>query len=120
MHCTWAISSFIPQISPYLVFSPFWGENFLVSSGKKHLSPTIFSPLPLPTKHPPKSFPSSFFLSFFFPPILTKIHSIKHTDGGTTLLLYILRKKSFLFIYFWWKRNAFLEKTYFMYIFRNA
>ena len=35
----WAthVSDFLP-----LVFSPFWGENFLVGLGRKHLNPTIF------------------------------------------------------------------------------
>ena len=50
--------------SPLTVFSPFWGENFLVSSVSKHPSSTLSFPSLLPNQTPSKK--GVFFFFFFF------------------------------------------------------
>jgi len=45
------VSEFLP-----LVFSPFWGENFLMGPGRKHLDPTIFFSAPSTNLTPIKTF----------------------------------------------------------------
>ena len=69
MKWIWAFLSikqphFIPTF-----FSPFWGENFWVGPGKKHLSPTIyFSSSPPNQTHSKKKFPSHFISKVFLSP----------------------------------------------------
>ena len=64
--CTWAFSLFTYQIPPHPVFSPFWGENFLVGPRRKHSGLTIILPsLPSNQTFSKKNF-SSFSLSFLF------------------------------------------------------
>ena len=59
------------------VFSLIWGENILVSPGRKDPDPINFFFLPsLQSNTHQKCFPSLFFLFFF---ILPKIHPTKHT-----------------------------------------
>ena len=54
--CISAFLSIKKKIIPYLVFSLFWGENILADSRRKYLSPTIYFPSFLPTKHTSKKF----------------------------------------------------------------
>ena len=71
---------FVQITGPFfcLVFSLFWGENFLVGPKRKHLGPTIFF-----SSLPPNQTPSNKFSFLIFSPlvfsVLPKIHSTKHT-----------------------------------------
>ena len=58
--------------SSHSIFSPFWRENILVGSERKHLSPTNFFSLPSlqPNIHQ-KSFYSYFLFKIFHPPYFT-------------------------------------------------
>ena len=71
--------------SPYLfsqVLFPIWGENILVSPGRKHSGLTSFFFPPLPsTKHPQKKF--SLILSLSLSLSLSKIHPTKYTLNVT-------------------------------------
>ena len=79
--CTLAILSIKqPDFLP-LVFSPFWGENFLVGSGRKRLNPIIYFPFSLSNQtHSKKVFLPIFFPKFSIHPIssLNK-HTLKMT-----------------------------------------
>ena len=58
------------KIHPYSVFSPFWGENFLVGTERKHLNPTIYFPSSPPNEtHFKKVFFPIFSPKFFIHPI---------------------------------------------------
>ena len=67
-NCTWAFSSkYNDQFLPS-VFSPFWRENFLMGSGRKHMSFTINFP----------SFPFNQILQKSFALIFSPKFSIQH------------------------------------------
>ena len=75
----------LPIKLPPTQFSRHFGEKIFWWARKiKTQALQSFFPLPIPTKHPPKSFPSSFSLLIFF--ILPKIHSTKHTLRVTNLV----------------------------------
>ena len=58
------------KIHPYSIFSPFWGENFLVGPERKHLNPTIYFPSSPPNEtHFKKVFFPIFSPKFFIHPI---------------------------------------------------
>ena len=64
------------------VLFPIWGENILVSPGRKHSGLTSFFFPPLPsTKHPQKKF--SLILSLSLSLSLSKIHPTKYTLNVT-------------------------------------
>ena len=55
-----------------LVFSQFWGENFLVGTGRKHMGPPFIFLSPHSTKHTLKKFLFLFFFSkVFYSPCFT-------------------------------------------------
>jgi len=63
------------KMQPHSIFSPFWGENILVGSGRKHLGPSfIFLPSHL-TKHTlKKKFLHIFSSKFFIYPVSKQTH----------------------------------------------
>ena len=75
--------TFLSIKQPYflpLVFSPFWGEKFLVGPGRKHPSPPFIFLSPHPTKHTPKN--------FFFPFSFQNFPSnLFHLQTNTPLIL---------------------------------
>ena len=112
-NCTWALSSkndaqFLP-----LVFSPIWGENFLMGLGRKHLGPTIYF-----LSSPPNQIHSK---KFFFPFSLqifpsTLFHLQKNTSFGTKLIFSSMEKStlksSIPIIYIYRKREREREQQY--------
>ena len=88
------------------VFSPFWGENFLVGPGRKHLSPNIY----FPSFSPNQTHSKRVFLPIFSPKF--SVHSISPPNKYTLEVNnhFIFRafgiQECFLFIY---KHYAFLQ-----------
>ena len=79
------------------VLFPIWGENILVSPGRKHPGLTSFFFPPLPsTKHPQKKF--SLILSLSLSLSLSKIHPTKYTLNVTLKNPSNLEKDTFLSI----------------------
>ena len=109
-NCTWAfLSKNDAQFLP-LVFSPIWGENFLMGLGRKHLGPTIYF-----LSSPPNQIHSK---KFFFPFSLqilpsTLFHLQKNTSFGTKLIFSSMEKStlksSIPIIYIYRKRER--ERT---------
>ena len=97
--CTWTFSSikmfhFLPS-----VFSPFWGENFLVGSGRKHTSPTIY----FPSFSPNQTHSKKVLLPIFSPKF--SIHSISPPNKHT---LRVLQWSRHLFNY-WKNKKTIIE-----------
>ena len=67
------------KIHPHSIFSPFWRENILVRSGRKHLNPTIYFHSSIQPNKLKKSFHSYFLSKVFHAPyfIYKQIHPKK-------------------------------------------
>ena len=92
--CTWVFSSIKQFHFLLLVFSPFWGKNFLVGLQRKHPSPTIyFSSSPPNQTHSKKVFLPIFFPKFSIHPISPLNKHILRASAPIFVYSYIIEKE---------------------------
>ena len=80
------------KVHPYSVFSPFWGENILVSPGRKYQGPTIYFPFFLLNQtHSKKVIIPIFSPKFSINPIphLNK-HTLRESGAQLEFIFYFL------------------------------
>ena len=87
-----------------LVFSQFWGENFLVGTGRKHMGPPFIFLSPHSTKHTLKKF---LFLFFFQSFLFTLFHLQTNTPLVSSPLFEPIHHSSHFMVFVMWKDDPF-------------